>query len=347
MQTLSTKLTKCMNISSPIVVAPMAFASTAGLISAVTSAGAFGFFGAGFDTSEQLVTALRTIRHDLKVPPGASLPAGVGFISWILKLTEGSDDPRLVRVLEELPKAIWFAFGDDLGDYIAQVRAYDEKRDFKTLIYVIVNSVEEALRATNEWKVDALAGGHGGAKAPPLFQLLPAVLAAVPEDGPLVLAAGGVATGAQIASLLTLGASGVVLGTRFLFTHESAYSSARKDVLIKAGLNATARGLMFDEVGRTMGWPDGIDGRAIANGIWRDHDERLDLDERLRRFDESSARGESERLVIWTGVGVGLTDKIQSAEVCIRNSSTDFPDVLVTPGYSAGTAAVIYAASVI
>ncbi|KAK0186951.1 hypothetical protein F5146DRAFT_758428 [Armillaria mellea] len=344
MQNISTKLTKCLNITSPIVVAPMAFASTANLISAVTLVSAFGFFGAGFDTSEQLVNTLRIIRRELDVPPDVPLPVGVGFISWILKLTEGSDDPRLVRVLDELPKAIWFAFGDDLGNYIAQVRAYDGKRNFKTLIYVIVNSVEEALRATNEWKVDALvvqgklsifeqsdadylvgieAGGHGGAKAPPLLQLLSAVLAAVPEDGPLILAAGGIATGAQIASLLTLGASGVVLGTRFLFARESAYSSARKDVLVKAGLNATARGLMFDEVGRTMGWPDGIDGRAIANGIWRDHDEGLGLDERLRRFDESSARGEAERLVIWAGVGVGLTDKIQSAEEVIRELHRD------------------------
>ncbi|KAK0218988.1 2-nitropropane dioxygenase [Armillaria fumosa] len=329
MQNISTKLTKSLNITSPIVVAPMAFASTASLISAVTFAGAFGFFGAGFDTSEQLVNTLRTMRRDLNVAPAASLPVGVGFISWILKLTESSDDPRLIRVLEELPKAIWFAFGDDLGDYIAQVRAYDGKRNFKTLIYVIVNSVEEALRATNKWQVDALvvqgieAGGHGGAKAPPLLQLLSAVLVAVPKDGPLILAAGGIATGAQIASLLTLGASGVVLGTRFLFTRESAYSSARKDALVKAGLNATARGLMFDEVGRTMGWPDGIDGRAIANGIWRDHDEGLGLDERLRRFDESSVRGESERLVIWAGVGVGLTDKIQSAEEVIRELHQD------------------------
>lgn len=308
----------------------MAFASTASLISAVTLAGAFGFFGAGLDTSEQLVDTLRTIRRGLNVPPDAPLPIGVGFISWILKLTESSDDPRLVRVLEELPKAVWFAFGDDLGDYIAQVRAYDGKKNkFKTLIYVIVNSVEEALRATNEWQVDALvvqgieAGGHGGAKAPPLLQLLSAVLAAVPEDGPPILAAGGIATGAQIASLLTLGASGAVLGTQFLFTRESAYSSARKDVLVKSGLNATARGLMFDEVGRTMGWPDGIDGRAIANGIWRDHDEGLSLDERLKRFDESSARGESERLVIWAGVGVGLTDKIQSAEEVVRELHRD------------------------
>ncbi|KAK0477575.1 Nitronate monooxygenase-domain-containing protein [Armillaria novae-zelandiae] len=283
----------------------------------------------GFDTLEELVNTLRTIRRDLDVPPGATLPVGVGFISWILKLTESSDDPRLVRVLEELPKAVWFAFGDDLGDYIAQVRAYDRKRNFKTLVYVIVNSVEEALRATNEWKSHANyllgieAGGHGGAKAPPLLQLLSAVLAAVPEDGPLILAAGGIATGAQIASLLTLGACGVVVGTRFLFARESAYSSARKDALIKAGLNATARGLMFDEVGRTMGWPDGIDGRAIANGIWRDHDEGLGLDERLRRFDESSARGEPKRLVIWAGVGVGLTDKIQNAKEVVRELHQD------------------------
>lgn len=71
-------------------------------------------------------------------------------------MTESSDDPRLNVILEEQPQVIWFAFGVDLGKYVAQVRAYDAKRDHKTLVFVIVNSVEEALRAANEWKVDVL-----------------------------------------------------------------------------------------------------------------------------------------------------------------------------------------------
>lgn len=71
-------------------------------------------------------------------------------------MTESSDDPRLQVILDELPAVVWFAFGVDLGKYVAQVRAHDAKRDHKTLVFVIVNSVDEALRATNDWKVDVL-----------------------------------------------------------------------------------------------------------------------------------------------------------------------------------------------
>jgi len=156
------------------------------------------------------------------------------------------------------------------------------------------------------------AGGHGGAKAPPLSSLLQAVLADIP-DGPVVIAAGGVSTGAQIAALLTQGAAGVVLGTRFLFTHECQYSPAMKEVIISAGLNATERSLVFDEVNRTNFWPDGIDGRAIANDIFKDHLEGAVLEERLAKYDESKAKGEKSRLVIWAGVGVGITNELKSA----------------------------------
>lgn len=37
-----------------------------------------------------------------------------------------------------------------------QVREYETGRDHKTLVFTIVNSVADALRAANEWKVDAL-----------------------------------------------------------------------------------------------------------------------------------------------------------------------------------------------
>jgi nitronate monooxygenase len=81
---------------------------------------------------------------------------GVGVIGWIAEMTESSDDPRIPTILDELPVAIWFAFGVDLGKYVEQVRRYDARRQHKTLIFVIVNSVAEALRAAIEWRVDVI-----------------------------------------------------------------------------------------------------------------------------------------------------------------------------------------------
>jgi hypothetical protein len=111
---------------------------------------------AGFDSSATLKSTLQSVRTKLGISANIPVPVGVGFIGWILDNTEASDDPRIIPVLDELPTAVWFAFGNDLGKYIAQVHAYDAKRAHKTIIFVIVNSVAEALLAANEWNVDVL-----------------------------------------------------------------------------------------------------------------------------------------------------------------------------------------------
>ncbi|KAJ7184456.1 2-nitropropane dioxygenase [Mycena filopes] len=318
---ITTPLTKRLGLKTPIISAPMAFAATPEMASAVTAGGGLGCIGAGFDTTAELKTKIQKIRTDLKISKETPVPLAIGFIGWILDMTEPSDDPRLLAVLDELPTAIWFAFGTDLSNYIAQVHAHDKKHSRKTFIFVQVNSVERALHYAPE--VDCLvvqgieAGGHGGSESPPLLTLLQAVISAVPS-GPLIVAAGGISTGAQIASLLTMGAHGVVLGTRFLFTPECDYTQEKKDVILKAGHNATVRTLAYDDVGRTNGWPASFDGRAIANKVMEDLAGGLSLDERIAKFDASTAKGEDCRLIIWAGVGVGMTSKITATADVLR-----------------------------
>lgn len=163
------------------------------------------------------------------------------------------------------------------------------------------------------------AGGHGGSETPPLLSLLPAVLDAFPQgSGPLIIAAGGISDGRQIAALLTIGADGVALGTRFLFTPECKYNDAQKDALLNSGLNDTIRTLAYDEVGRTNYWPPKHNGRAIRNKVIDDLNEGLDLETRLKRFDDSAAAGESSRLIVWAGVGTGLINKISPASVRMK-----------------------------
>ncbi|KAF7795070.1 hypothetical protein EIP86_006214 [Pleurotus ostreatoroseus] len=281
-----------------------------------------------FDTPAQLTATLASIRKALVVPPSAPLPLGVGLLGWVLDKTEASEDPRLPAVLAQRPRAVYFAFGDNLGQYVRQVRAYDARRAdadghaHRTLVWVCVNTLEEARVAVEEWGVDVLvaqgieAGGHGSSAAPPLSILLTSILRALPTCPPLV-AAGGIATGAQTASLLTLGAAGVLLGTRLLLTPECGYTPAQKALLCTAG-TTTARGLCFDEVNRTTGWPEGVDGRAVVNGIWRDAAEGVEVEERMRRFDEAKARGDGERILVWAGAGVGLAKEVKGAGEVVK-----------------------------
>lgn len=43
-----------------------------------------------------------------------------------------------------------------MGNYAQKVRAYDEENDSRILVFVLAGSVEEAIKASNEWQVDGL-----------------------------------------------------------------------------------------------------------------------------------------------------------------------------------------------
>jgi enoyl-[acyl-carrier protein] reductase II len=80
------------------------------------------------------------------------------------------------------------------------------------------------------------AGGHNGREELTTLVLVPQVRAAV---GIPVIAAGGIASGAQIAAALALGADGVQLGSRFAVTAESSSHSAFKQAVVAAGAGDT------------------------------------------------------------------------------------------------------------
>ncbi|GJE93760.1 nitronate monooxygenase [Phanerochaete sordida] len=323
MQPIKTQLTELLGITTPIMSAPMGYTWSADLACAVHKAGGFGLVGAAFDTSEQLRHTLGRVRTALGVPAGKALPVGVGLVGWVLDQTEASEDPRIPTVLDAQPALIYFAFGADLGRHVAAVRAHERGSTHRTLVAVCVSTVEEARRAADEWHADILvaqgfeAGGHSSVDAPPVSILVAGVLAALP-GGPPVVAAGGVATGAQAAALLTLGAAGVLLGTRLLFTDECGYTPAQKAAVVRAGHGAAAHAACLDEV-MGLTWPRGVVGHGLVNGVVRDAQEGLPLEERKRRYDEGRAQGDTERLIVWAGKGVGLTSEIRPAgEVIVQ-----------------------------
>ncbi|KAF7305247.1 2-nitropropane dioxygenase [Mycena chlorophos] len=329
MPSIKTRLTERLGLQTPIISAPMAFATTPEMVVAVTKAGGFGTFSAAFDSTEVINQNIQRIRELLEIAQGETVPIAIGFGGWILDMTEVSDDPRLEATLDERPAAIWLSFGE-FGKYIRQIREHDERtaRGWETFIFAQVGCLEDALRYAPE--VDCLvlqgieAGGHGRADAPPLLTLLQAVMNSLPEDNPnkpLLVAAGGITTGAQIAGLLTMGAAGVAIGTRFLFTPESRYAQVAnsREALLAAGLNGTVRTLAYNDVARVArGWPPHYDGRAIRNAVMDDFEAGLSVEERLARFDAGQAAGEAARIVVWAGIGAGLVEDIRPTEQVLK-----------------------------
>src|SRR5215470_2955440 len=116
------------------------------------------------------------------------------------------------------------------------------------------------------FQVGSAAGGHNRAVAA-TFSLLPAVIDAVPSVP--VVAAGGIADGRTFAAALALGADAVWVGTRLLASFEAYAHPQYKDRVIAAGVEDTARHLIFGPE-----FPDAST-RGLRNRIvreWERHD---------------------------------------------------------------------------
>ncbi|KAG5645731.1 hypothetical protein DXG03_005427 [Asterophora parasitica] len=265
----------------------MAGAAGGALAARVFQGGGLGFIAYGYQSLEKLKSEVDTARALLKVGAQSPLPIGIGYLAWQLEAKPVTVAHDLLSVaLENDVQAVWLSFGTEIPRWIKFIRDSERKLG-ETKIFVQVSSVKEALVACHEWKVDVIiaqgseAGGHGSSTSPPLLTLLSEILSVIPNDGPPILGAGGLANGGHLAALIALGASGGVFGTRFLLSPESLYSDTARQALISARTGSSS-GIAIDDLRR-----------VYADGVRAD---------------------DPDRMVIWAGAGVGLMNKIQPAK---------------------------------
>lgn len=315
-----TKFTKLTGVRTPVVAAAMAGASGGALAGQVARAGGYGFL-AGYGTLEMLRKELDTARSLVPSTTNGVLPVGVGFLGWLLDKSESQAKDQISLALNNRVQAIWLSFGDRLEYWVKYIRQLNaEKGNPDILIFILVTSAKEAEWALNVLKADVIiaqgceAGGHGSATGTPILSLVPEVLAVVPRNGPPVLAAGGMATGAHLAASLALGASGIVVGTRFLLAPESLYSDSQRKALIAAESSQSVRTMAFDEARETLGWPKGIDGRGLRNDTVDDYTRGEDIAVIRAKFQQALKTNDPSRIVVWAGSSVGLMNKVQPAK---------------------------------
>lgn len=177
---------------------------------------------------------LNPIRAELGLPPVTARPSSLPDLV----------SPALQVVLEEQVPVLSIAVGNPGAELVAECH----RRGIKVI--AMVTTVADAL-AVEASGVDGVvaqgaeAGGHRAHLEKPPSPEMGAVgtMALVPQLADAVripvIAAGGIADGRGVVAALALGASGVLMGTRFLATRESLAFATFKKALLEGSADDT------------------------------------------------------------------------------------------------------------
>lgn len=270
MTTLRTPLCDLLNIEYPILQAGMGGVAFGPLAAAVSMAGGLGTIAAISPTPERVEQEIKLVRGMTDKP----LCVDIGFPLRAPKELGDVKLPELPGPLKQLQKEIEAA-GVKIKPTQDQAMSIEDAKAKLEICFKYGVEVIACALGTPKWAVDEChargvkvisivgkaahakaairngtdivvvqgteGGGHTGDIG--LITLLAEVLefSTVP-----VVAAGGLVNGAQIAGVLTQGAQGVWVGTRFIGSKEASVGANYKQALIEAEGDCTVRSLLFD-----------------------------------------------------------------------------------------------------
>ncbi len=187
------------------------------LASAVSNAGGLGIIGAGSMYPEVLREHIQKCKAATSKPFGVNVP-----------LLYPNIEEHMQTIVDERVPVVFTSAGNP-----ATWTSWLKDRGVKVVVHVIANT-KFALKAQAAG-VDAIvaegfeAGGHNGREETTTLVLIPQI---VDQVNIPVIAAGGIATGRQMAACFTLGAEAVQIGSRFIATPESSAHAAFKERII-------------------------------------------------------------------------------------------------------------------
>lgn len=307
---------------------------------AISESGGLGFIGPGAktqdtarnleETTELFKKALESSSSPFRNIPKTYdlLPVGVGFQLW------GDDIEIASAAIQRFrPSAAWLYAPrngqQDLDLWSSKLRAASPNTQIWVQIGTLAE-VKELLQSSQ--RPDGIvvqgleAGGHGHKNAIGLISLLPEVADAVKGSGIPLFAAGGIADGRGAAAALCLGATGIVMGTRFLAAQEARISKGYQQEVVRAsdGATNTVRTLLYNHLRGTTGWPEPYVPRGIVNKTWTDHQEGKSFDELKVLHDKAAAAGDSGwgpegRLATYAGASIGLIHDVRKASDIVHD----------------------------
>jgi NAD(P)H-dependent flavin oxidoreductase YrpB (nitropropane dioxygenase family) len=314
---IRTRICDLLGIPHPIVLGGMGNATTAPLVAAVSNAGGFGTLGtSAFDAS--------TLDREIaSIHERTDKPFGINHLLFQIQ------ENMFAVTLAARPTLIAFAWArkdQNLRDY------FQRAHDAGCKVMYMAGEVPEALRAA-EAGADVLvaqgteAGGHVGWMASlPLVPMMVKALAPLP-----VLCAGGIADGRGLAGALALGAEGVLLGTRFLATHESPLHANFKQAIVDSDGHDTVLTEIPDLASQRV-WP-GAMSRAQRNKFierWagREWAVRQNAAEIGKELAKARAAGDIDNASLSFGQDAGLIDSIKSVKEVIEEIVAEAEEIM-------------------
>ena len=212
------KICELFNIEKPIIQAGMIWCSGWELASAVSNAGGLGLIGSGSMYPDILREHIKKCKQATNKPFGVNVPLLYPNIEEHIKI-----------IIEEGVKIVFTSAGNP--------KIWTNHLKLHGIIVVhVVSALKFALKCVDAG-VDAIvaegfeAGGHNGKEETTTFVLIPQIKSSISLP---IIAAGGIATGTQMAAAFVLGADGVQIGSRFVATFESSAHENFKNKIIQA-----------------------------------------------------------------------------------------------------------------
>lgn len=216
---MATPFTKMIGIKYPIIAAPMFLVSNEDMVVASSEAGAIGTFPAlNYRPIEKYREALKEIKSRTKKPIGVNI---------IVNKSNTRQKEDLKWALEAGVELFITSLGNP-KEVIKEAHKYGAKVicDVTGLDYAL--KVQD-LGADGVIAVSSGAGGHAGPISP--FVLIPWLKENLEIP---IIAAGGISHGSALAASLSLGASAVSVGTRFIASAEATVDQAYKDAVVNS-----------------------------------------------------------------------------------------------------------------
>lgn len=225
---MQTKLTQSLSIEFPMIMAPMFLVSNeAMVVSGMQNGIAATFPSLNYRNDGELDTLL----DKLNAAKAKLTVKGTYGINLIVQKTNPLYEKHLKICVDKKVPFYITSLGSP-KQVIEQAHSYGAK------VFCDVTNIEHAqkcfdLGCDGFIAVGQGAGGHAGPN--PLQVLVPALQHKFPNTP--VIAAGGVANGAGILSMLVLGAAGVSVGTRFIASTEATVSEEYKKAVVDSKMS--------------------------------------------------------------------------------------------------------------